>query len=372
MAKKDKLRFGVIGVGGMGFGHVNTCLKSPVAELVAICDIDLDIAEGRRAEVEADVPIYADYKEMIEKEDLDAVALGTPHYLHAPMTIYAADHGLHVLTEKPMAVSVAECDAMIEACSRNGVKLGVGHQRRWSGWMRGMRRVINDGTLGRPTRFSYSKASVRNEAYYASGEWRGTWAQEGGGALINQFVHDLDVLCYLMGPPAEVMAYSANWGHANEVDDLNLVIVRFVSGWVGTISLSLCSAGGNGGSPNVWEGDTAVLRDNQIAQRNMGCAKFIAESPEHKPDLGEWEDVEPEALEEEGRDFYYRNFLNTVNGEETFEGSGEECRWAIELDNAVFLSQLTGRRVELPLDRDEVTTMFADLAAKRKALPRMR
>ncbi len=372
MAKKDVLRFGVIGVNGMGFGHVKTCIASPAAELVAICDIDEAIAQQRRSEAGVDVPIYRDYQEMIAQERLDAVALGTPHYLHAPMTIYAADHGLHVLTEKPLAISVAQCDAMIEACKRNGVVLGVGHQRRWSSAIRGLRRTINDGSLGRPMRFFYSTASIRHEGYYASGDWRGTWAQEGGGALINQFVHDLDVLCYLMGPPETVMAYSANWGHKNEVDDLDLAIVKFQSGWVGTISFSLVSAGGNGGITNVWEGDEAVIRGNQIAKRNMPAAKFIAESPDMKPELGEWQDIAPVGLPKQGRDLYYENFLNAVNGVEPFEGTGEECRWAVELDNAIFLSAITGKRISVPVDRAESTRMFDDLVAKRAALPRMR
>ena len=372
MAKYDKLRFGVIGVGGMGFGHAKTCLSSPAAELVAICDIDRAVAEDRRAEAEADVPIYTDYREMIEKEELDAVALGTPHYLHAPMAIHAAESGLHVLTEKPLAISVAKCDAMIEACDKAGVVLGVGHQRRWSGAMRGMGKVLRDGGLGRPMRFFWSTAGVRNEKYYASGEWRGTWAQEGGGALINQYVHDMDAICYLLGAPVEVSAMAANWGHRNEVDDLSMAIARFESGWVGTISLSLCSAGGNGGAPNIFEGDEAVMRGGQIARRSLAASKFIAESPEDKPELGEWEDIAPVALEKEGRDLYYENFLNTVNGEELFEGSGTECRAAVELVNAIFLSHVTGRRVTAPLDRAEVAGMFDDLAAKRVGIARMR
>jgi UDP-N-acetyl-2-amino-2-deoxyglucuronate dehydrogenase len=372
MAKKDTLRFGVIGVNGAGFGHVKTAIASPAADLVALCDIDRSIAEARRDEAQVDVPIYTDYREMIEREDLDAVALGTPHYLHAPMAVFAASKGLHVLTEKPLAISVDECDEMIAACDKAGVVLGVGHQRRWHAAHRGMRDVIRGEKLGRPMRFFWSTEGVRHEGYYASGAWRGTWEQEGGGALINQYVHDLDALCYLLGKPVEVQAYAANWGHENEVDDLSLSIVRFDSGWVGTISLSLCSAGGNGGMPNTFEGDAGVMQGTKIAMRSMSASRFIAESPNEKPTLGEWTEVPAPEMELQGRDLYYEDFLKAANGELEYEGSGRECIHAVELVNAILLSQTTGRRVTCPLDRGEVKQMFADLRAKRSELPRMR
>jgi len=368
----EYLRYGVVGIKGMGHGHLKTIAASPVAKLGAICDIDLDAAKARREEFAVDVPVFGDYEKMLAGAELDAVTLAVPHYLHAPMAIAAAERGLHVLTEKPMAISVAECDRMIEACRQNTVVLGVGHQRRWSGGMRGLRNVIRGGELGRPIRFAYATAGIRTEAYYASGDWRGRWDQEGGGCLINQYVHDLDAICYLLGPPVEVTAWAANWGHRHEVDDMALAIARFDSGWNGTISLSLVSAGGRGIAPNVYEGDRAVINGGKIARRSVSSAEFIATSPETKAALGEFADIPPVSLPAQGRDLYYRNFLNTVNGTETFEGSGEECRWAIELVNAIFLSTLTGRRVTCPLDRGEVTAMFADLVAKRKVLPRVR
>jgi len=368
----DKLRFGVVGVRGMGFGHLKTITASEVAELVAICDVDVDIAKERRAEVESDATIYQDFETMLKEAEIDAVTLATPHYLHSIHAIAAAEAGKHVLTEKPLAVSVGEADAMIDAAKRNNVVLGVGHQRRWSGAIRGLRRTIRDGSLGAPLRFSYSKAGVRHEGYYASGEWRGTWAQEGGGMLINQFVHDLDALCYLLGNPVEVVAMSRNWGHKHEVDDVVMAVVAFDSGWTGTLNLSLCSAGGWGSAPDIFEGDEAVINGGKIARRSMPARTFIAESPGTKPELGEFEDIAPEEMDKEGRDKYYEDFLKAVNGEIEFEGSGEACRWAVELDNAIFLSTLTGKKVSIPLDRDEVAGMFKKLSAGAKTFPRVR
>lgn len=368
----DFLRFGVVGIKGMGHGHLKTVTSSPVARLGAICDIDLAAAKRCKEEFGIDVPVFEQYEDMLKEAEIDAVAIATPHYLHCPMAVAAAEVGKHVLTEKPMAISVAECDEMIRACKKAGVVLGIGHQRRWSAGVRGMKKVLSDGTLGRPIRFHWSTAGIRTEAYYASGDWRGRWDQEGGGCLINQFVHDLDQICYLIGHPIEVAAWAANWGHRHEVDDLALAIVRFASGWIGTISLSLVSAGGQGAVPNVFEGDLALVNGSKLARRSMPATQFIADSPQQKPTLGEFSDIPPAPLEKQGRDLYYENFLGAVNGKESFEGPGEECIWAVELVNGIFLSTLTGKRVSLPLDRGEVKGMFRDLVAKRQTLPRVR
>ena len=366
------LRFGVVGVNGMGFGHLKTASSSPAAKLTAICDIDLDVAKARRDELGLDVPIYEKFEDMLAEADIDAVALATPHYLHCPHAVAAAEAGKHVLTEKPLAISVAEGDRMIEAAKKNGVVLGVGHQRRWSGAMRGMRKVLNDGTLGSPYRFQYANASVRTEAYYASGPWRGRWDQEGGGNLINQHVHDLDAICYLLGKPVEVSAWTANWSHKHEVEDVAMAIVTFDSGWTGTINMSLSSAGGWGASANIFEGEKGVINGNKIAMRTHESRAFIADSPQVKPTLSEFTPVAPEPMDLEGRDRYYQDFLKAVNGELTFEGTGEECLPSIELVNAIFLSSMTGRRVTCPLDRDEVTAMFTDLASGKRTMKRIR
>ncbi len=368
----DALRFGVVGVRGMGRGHLNTIMESKAAELVAICDVDLEIARERRNEIASDVPLFKDFEKMLAEVELDAVTLATPHYLHSIHAIAAAEAGKHVLTEKPLCISVGEADAMIEAAKRNNVLLGVGHQRRWTASIRGLRRALRDGSMGTPMRFQYTKAGIRHEGYYASGEWRGTWNQEGGGMLINQFVHDLDALCYLLGNPVEVTAMSCNWGHKHEVDDLVMAVVAFDTGWTGTLNLSLVSAGGCGAAVNVFEGDEAVINGTKIARRSMPARQFIAESPDEKASLGEFEEIAPEDMDKEGRDKYYEDFLKAVNGEIEFEGTGEACRWAVELDNAIFLSTMTGRRVSIPLDRDEVADMFAKLAEHESDFPRVR
>ena len=366
------LRYGVVGVNGMGFGHLKTTTTSPAARLAAICDIDTEIAKKRSAELGIDVPIYEKIEDMLAEAELDAVTLATPHYLHCPHAILAAEAGKHVLTEKPLAISVEEGDRMIAAAKKNGVVLGVGHQRRWSGGTRGLRKVIKEGVLGSPLRFTYAVSSIRNEVYYASGTWRGRWDQEGGGNLINQHVHDLDAICYLLGKPVEVCGWAANWGHKHEVEDVALALVTFDSGWTGTISMSLDSAGGWGPWTNIFEGEKGVLAGNKVAMRNVPARQFIAESPQLKPELSEFEQVEPEPMDLEGRDRYYQDFLAAVKGELTFEGTGEECIQAIELVNAILLSNITGRRVTCPLDRGEVKQMFEDLAKGKKSLKRIR
>jgi UDP-N-acetyl-2-amino-2-deoxyglucuronate dehydrogenase len=368
----ESLRFGVTGIKGMGHGHVKTMTGDcPAATIGAICDIDIDAARARRDEYGLDVPVFAKFEDMLAEAQIDAVTLATPHYLHCPQAVAAAEAGKHVLTEKPLAIRVTECDKMIDACSKAGVILGVGHQRRWSGAHRALRNLIQGGELGRPMRFIYTTAGGRNEAYYASGDWRGRWDQEGGGALINQFVHDIDALCYLLGRPVELSAQSANWGHKHEVDDLSMAVIRFDTGWIGTLSISLVSAGGLT-LPNIYESDLGVISGMQVAKRSMSATEWIASSPDTKAELSEFADIEPVELEFQGRDLYYREFLDAVNGKSSFEGSGEECRWAVEIVNAIFLSALTGRRVEMPLDRDEVSDMYGGLIEGKPELTRTR
>ena len=367
------LRFGVVGVNGMGGGHLRTLAQNlPYAKLTAICDTNLDIANKRKEELGLDVPVFQDFEDMLANADIDAVTLATPHYLHAPHAILAANAGKHILTEKPLAISVSEGDAMIAAAKKNGVLLGVGHQRRWSGAMRGMRDLIKSGKLGAPMRSAYNTANQRNEHYYASGTWRGRWDQEGGGQLINQQVHDMDALCYMLGKPVEVMAWAENWAHKHEVDDVSMAIVKFDSGWTGTINISLSSVGGWGPSLIAYEGDLGVISNGKVAMRSEGCRDFIATSTTEKPSLSEFEDIPPVEMDIEGRDRYYRDMLESVNTGAPFEGSGEECIHAVELVNAIFLSALTGRRVQCPLDRGEVDDMFAELREKETVLARVR
>ncbi len=204
---------------------------------VAACSRD----PARRAAFAARHGIMArgSVTEMAEKDRVDVVLIATPHPSHRELALEAFAAGCHVIVEKPMALCVADCDAMIDAARAAGRRLGVISQRRWYPAVRRIRRAIDSGALGKPAIGQVVMLGWRDEAYYRSDPWRGSWSLEGGGVLVNQAPHQLDLLSWFMGPVEEVSAY---WGNVNhpyiEVEDSAVAALRFRNGGMGSILVS--------------------------------------------------------------------------------------------------------------------------------------
>ncbi|MFO0969441.1 MAG: Gfo/Idh/MocA family oxidoreductase [Gemmataceae bacterium] len=176
---------------------------------------------------------------------MEAVVIGTPHPLHAAPAIRAAEAGIHVLVEKPMAATLEDCDAMIGAAKQAGVLLGVISQRRFYEPVARMKQAIDAGKIGRPALGVFTMYSWREPSYYQSDPWRGKWDTEGGGVLVNQSPHQLDLLRWFMGPIAEVSGYWANVNHPGvEVDDTAVAVLRFQNGGLGAIVTSVAQKPG--------------------------------------------------------------------------------------------------------------------------------
>jgi predicted dehydrogenase len=205
----------------------------PEADFVAVSDIDPERARA-----------FALQYGVAASEtlpDVDAAVVCTPHPLHKAPAIEAMNRGIHVLVEKPLATTVADCDQMIQAAERNGVRLGVVSQRRFFEPVQRMKAAIDAGKIGRPVLGTVNMFSWRDEAYYRSDLWRGKWATEGGGVLINQAPHHLDILQWLMGPVEQVTGIHANLNHPYiEVEDTALALIRFQGGGLGSVTVSLC------------------------------------------------------------------------------------------------------------------------------------
>ncbi len=229
----DTLRFALVGVGSIAPLHARAIRNTPGAELVAVAT--RDEGRGRAFVAEHGGTWFADYRQLLAQAGADAVSLCTPHDLHAPMTVAASAAGLHVLCEKPMARSVAECDAMIEACARAGVTLGVVFQSRFERLSISLKRALDEGRFGRLLWASANTLWYRTDAYYSSGPWRGTWAHEGGGVLINQAIHGIDLLIWLAGLPERVTAKVRTLNHAIEVEDAGLALLEYADGRIGLI-----------------------------------------------------------------------------------------------------------------------------------------
>lgn len=216
----------IIGCGSIFPMHAASLKTLKQVEIVAVCDIVAERAK-RRAQ-ECDCKAYLDYQEMIAAEQPDVVHICTPHYLHPPMAIYALSHGCHVLTEKPMALSAGDAKEMIDAANKNGRSLGVIFQNRYNAGSQLIKKTITSGALGKVLGGRASVWWHRDNAYYHNSGWRGTLAMEGGGVVVNQAVHTLDLMCWFAGQKAvSVDASIATRRLDIEVEDCAEGIIRF-------------------------------------------------------------------------------------------------------------------------------------------------
>lgn len=234
----ERLRTAVIGCGKVGQIHAEALRDLPRSEFVGVCD-----ASPERAEAFADRfggRPFVDVGRMLDEAKVEVVTLCTPHPGHAAPAILAARAGVHVLVEKPLAASLADCDAMLAAAKEGGVLLGVISQRRWYESVRRIKDAIDAGKIGKPALGVFQMYSWRDPSYYRSDPWRGRWDTEGGGVLVNQSPHHLDLLRWFMGEVEEISGSWANLNHPEvEVDDSAVAIVRFRGGGLGSIVASL-------------------------------------------------------------------------------------------------------------------------------------
>ena len=232
-----EVRFALVGPGKVAALHAAALGRIPGARLVAVAgrDHDRTAAFAQRFGARAD----AGLTETIARGGVDAVVLCTPHPRHAEQAIEGAEAGLAVIVEKPLALDPAHADRVIATCRGNDVLLSVISQRRWYPAVRRVKAAINEGRIGTPVLATLEVLGWRGPAYYAMDAWRGTQAGEGGGVLVNQAVHQLDLLCWFMGEPVEVDGVTANVNHPEiDVEDTAVAVVRFASGALATMIAS--------------------------------------------------------------------------------------------------------------------------------------
>ena len=231
------LRIALIGPGKVAHLHAKAVQQTPDTTLVAVYGRTLQKAEDFAKQY--GVPAYDDVANMVAREHVDLCIVCTPHPAHRDPTVAALDAGSHALVEKPLAASLADCDAMMEAAKRNGRHLGTVSQRRFYAPSLRIKKAIDTGLIGKPVLGTIQMLGWRDEPYYQSDPWRGTWAGEGGGVLVNQAPHQLDLLIWYMGEIESVYGLWANVNHPYiEVDDSAVAIVRFKNGGIGNLIVS--------------------------------------------------------------------------------------------------------------------------------------
>lgn len=235
-----KLRSAIIGCGNIYTNHANSLLNSEFGELVAVVDIKEDRA--RKAAAKYNCAYYTDYIEMLKDESIDVVHICTPHYLHSTMAIEAMKAGKHVLVEKPMGINIEKAKEMIKAKEEYGKFLGVSFQNRYNDTSIEVKRLIDNGSLGKVKGIKAIVTWSRGKDYYLSGEWRGKWDTEGGGALINQSIHDLDLMQWF-GGEIESIKGNADIRVLNdviEVEDTADATIRYKNGAIGIFYATNC------------------------------------------------------------------------------------------------------------------------------------
>ena len=370
--ENKRLRLAIIGVGAGVFSAHFPAIKQPFVDLVGVCDIREEVGQ-QRAEM-LDVPFYADYRQMIGELKPEVAVIITPHYNHAEITIACLQAGCHVLVEKPMALEVAEADAMIAAAQASGKLLAINFQHRQRPEVRAARRLIQEGRLGKLQRINMVTPWPRSAAYYGQASWRATWSGEGGGVLMNQAPHDLDLVCHLMGRPDGVVAWTRTTLHKIEVEDTATALLSWDGGATGYLHVSTAEAG--------LREEIEIVGTGGILKIGMGTLEFN----EYVADVAEFLSTTPEvwatpnshpveiALEEGAGDDHptgdhpavYRNFYAAITEGAPVGADGESARMSLELANAIILSSKTRAEVRLPVDRAQYHELLAGLKAGRK------
>jgi predicted dehydrogenase len=352
----------LIGCGKIGSIHLAAIRALPEAVLVAVCDTSPERAAAFAANAEARP--FTDVGVMLREGGVEVVVIGTPHPLHAEPAVRAAEAGVHVLVEKPMASTVADCDAMLAAARKSGALLGVISQRRLFHPVARLRAAVDAGKIGIPALGVFQMYSWRDPSYYLSDPWRGKWDTEGGGVLVNQSAHHLDMLLWLMGPAEEVCGYWANVNHPTvEVDDTAVASLRFRNGGLGSIITSISQKpgihakihihGSNGASVGVEtdRGATFVAGMTTIVEPPVTDLWTVA-GEENLLAAFQAEDRK-EFAAVDGTVYYHRlqirDFLHATREGRQPLVTGEDGRAVVELFTAIYQSNRDRKSVRLPL-----------------------
>ncbi len=329
-----EVRVGLIGCGNMGMGLAKTCAQLDNATIVAVAD---PVAEKvAKSSEELGARAFGDYKKMFSEDDIDAVIVAVPNFLHAETSIAAAEGGKHVFCEKPMALTVDDCDKMIQAAKDNNVKLMIGHVLRYGPVFVKMKEIINSGILGEP--FSIYISRLSGGGWGNPQHWR-MKADLCGGILYELSIHELDYMRYIGGDVDAVSAFMGNYiqNDARDYEDTAHLTLRFKSGGIGTLVAGQCSSMGG------YEGKIHCRKGTMHFDNGKGLVTY-------KPFDGEAVKLEAKDMKTEpGVKRELRYFIEAITEDKEPAIPGEEGRKVIEIVQAAYISAREGREVTLPL-----------------------
>jgi len=360
------VRFGIIGAGNMGMSHINMHLKGTHKELriTAVADIDPARLEAAKKAMPS-LKTFNSAEELIDSGEVDVALIATPHYDHSPIAQYAFSKGVHVLTEKPAGVYTKQVREMNEAAAKTDLVFGIMYNQRTNCLYRKMREIVQSGELGEIKRVSWIITDwYRTQAYYNSGGWRATWKGEGGGVLLNQCPHNLDLWQWICGLPVKVKAFvhEGKW-HDIEVEDDVTIYAEYANGATGTFITTTGDCPGTNRFEITLDGGKLVCEDN-----NLRLYKLEGLTSEHCANAeegfgwieGEWIDVETDGRNKQHCEVCNKFAAAVLRGEELV-ARGEEGIRGLSISNAAHLSAWLGKEIELPVDED---VYYAELQKK--------
>lgn len=348
------IRLGLIGLGNIGRHHATYLLEGrvPRCELVAVC---APTAAKRKPYASKGLQTFADADALIRSGQLDAVLIATPHYQHTSLGIAALEAGLHVMVEKPISAHKADAERLLACAARHPKQVLAGmFQLRVEPRYAKLRALLNAGELGRIQRVTWINTDwFRTEAYYASGGWRATWKGEGGGVLLNQCLHNLDVLSWLLGQPARLRGFCqlGQW-HNIEVEDQVTAWFEYADGATGTFISSTGEAPGTNRFEIAGSRGRVVLENNRLVfTRNESDALEWSRTATvgfSKPEVWNIEIPFTDAAQQHAT--LMQNFVAAILDGAPLIAPGSDGLHSVELANAIVYSSLTNQTIELPLD----------------------
>ena len=366
------LRLGIVGVGGIGSAHFNCVGGGKISGMTlgAVCDIDPERLEYCKS-VYPDIPRFADFDDMINSGLIDAALISTPHPLHAEMAIKALGRGLHVLSEKPEDITVSAARRLNEAAERSGRVFGIMFNQRTNPVFAKAKELISSGALGEIKRSVWIITNwYRTQSYYDSGSWRATWSGEGGGVLLNQAPHNLDLWQWICGMPSEITAFCGVGKYHNiEVEDEATIFAKYKNGATGVFITSTGDLPGtNRLEISGTRGIIVIERGGLVFKKLKSDEREICFSEKRswfEPEL-ETEVFEPKDSGGAHAEIL-QNFANAVLYGEKLIAPGAEGINELSISNAAYLSSWTGGAVSLPFDEALFDKLLKERAAASSA-----
>lgn len=347
------MKYALIGCGRIATNHIKAVLNNNnKLNLVAVCDVLPQAMENLLAKhgLEADKAVhrYLNYKEMLEVEKPTLVGIATESGIHAEIALYCIERGIHVIIEKPMAMSMADADKIVEAAEKYHVKVCACHQNRFNHAVQATRKALEEGRFGQMSHGSIHVRWNRNKGYYDQAPWRGTWAQD-GGCMMNQCIHGVDLLRWMMGDDVvEVYAQTAQqFHHYLECEDVGMAVVKFGNGAIGTIE----------GTTNVFPknleetlylfGQNGTVKIGGTSTNNIDVWDFADQRPEDEGMAGMQEATSN--VYGNGHTAVYADVIEAIEMDRSPYIDAKAGRGAVEMILAVYQSAATGLPVKLPL-----------------------